>query len=110
MVEAEAAKTLTELTNYGALGLCLVLALTAIVLLDRDRTKIRKRLEEEQQARVEDAKSYMSLALQLQEKEAEKVGKLDAIAALMKEMLQQGRVSQWGPGRAPGSRRSGSDD
>lgn len=85
MVETEAAKTLTELTNYGALGLCLVLALIAIVWLDRDRTKIRKRLEEEQEKRIEDAKAYMGLALELQKAETEKVSKLDAIAGILKD-------------------------
>lgn len=89
-MEAEASKALIQLANYGALGLCLVLALVALVLLDRDRTRIRKRLEEEQLARVDDAKSYMELALQLQQREAEKVGKLDAIAQVLKVRARRG--------------------
>ena len=84
-MEAEGAKVLVELANYGALGLCLVLALVAIVLLDRDRTKIRQALAEESKARLDDAQAYLKLALELQEKTQGKIEKLEAVAQALKE-------------------------
>lgn len=86
MEAVAASKAMEQLTNYGALGLCLLLALFAIVLLDRDRTKIRKRLEEEQQARVDDAKAYLEMALELQRAESEKLTKLATIAETLRKI------------------------
>lgn len=84
-MEAEAArKSLEQLTNYGALGLCLMLALVTIWFLDKDRSRIRDLLSKEQEKRRDDASQFLKLALELQEREAEKVTKLDAIAAVVK--------------------------
>jgi hypothetical protein len=84
MEAVAASKAMEQLTNYGALGFCLVLALLAVIFLDRDRSKVRKRLEEEQQARVDDAKAYLEMALELQKAENEKLTKLAAIAETMR--------------------------
>lgn len=85
----EAAKTGLDaaavLVNYGAIGVCLVLALIALWFVDKDRTKILKRLENEQAARVEDAKAYMQLALDLQQAETKKLEKLETIAGILKD-------------------------
>lgn len=88
LVEALAADhALSELSNYGAIGACLILALAAIVLIDRDRSRIRKRLEEEQQARVDDAKAYLDLALELQRAEVAKIGELKEVSGVLKQAL-----------------------
>jgi hypothetical protein len=87
MLEAETTREAThamvELTNYGALGICLVLALIAIVLLFRA-------LREEQRARIEDAKAYMELALELQQRESGKIEKLEIIASVLKKRGSDG--------------------
>lgn len=78
-------KAVDQLVNYGALGLCLVLALAAIVYIDYDRSRVRKRLEQEQQARVDDAKAYLEMALELQAAEQEKITKLAGVAEALRE-------------------------
>jgi hypothetical protein len=90
MLETGAAQAAQQLVNYGAVGICLVICILAIVYLDKDRTKIRKELADEQRARVEDAKAYMDLALELQQREQGKIDKLDTIAEILKAKARGG--------------------
>jgi hypothetical protein len=89
-MEATAAAEATQhLLNYGALGLCLVLALVALWYVDLDRTKIHEKLEAEQKARVDDAKAYMDLALELQRAELQKVTELKAVAEVLNRAIDR---------------------
>jgi hypothetical protein len=67
-MELEATKAAASLTQYGAIGVLGLVALVAVIVLWRDSLNLRKELKLEQQARVDDAKKMMALALEIQEK------------------------------------------
>ena len=63
---------LSQLASTGVVGVLLVLALLALRSKDKE-------LKDEQQARIEDAKSYLKLAMSLQEQVISAVTKLSDI-------------------------------